>query len=428
MNERMNTADHPQPSTSNTTTTVKPTKSVFSISTARWIQRSEMAPPSRSTSRQQQELQVPPPYTTAGGEGTRLTRHNASSISHSPEPTSSRSLRVKRPIIHDDEEEEEEDAQEYPYQRPEEDEQPEEGAYHDENGGEEQADEWKLDAQPVDAVMVTQDDEVIPTSTRPKRAIKQRVVVSDDEEDYEDEESHRPQTIATVTTRGRVTTRPVLYQEVSDDDFDDVKPATSTRGGLQRGGRKSNDFVEEDEEYNRDEEDDLGYGQPKRKSNRMSDLAQKRRKQQSNTRNGGRITRNSSRLSQSGPNGGKASKRVDRNYDSAVATSGSDSDDVEDSLDLHDEDEDSTGSQAAKKYELRARGEKKNYYVPPPNAFDPPAAPDKGKGRGRPPKKFGSFLPANMSGAAYAALYPDKSRDADSVRIHSPSFYRSERL
>lgn len=242
------------------------------------------------------------------------------------------------------------------------------------------------------------EDEVV--SVKPKRTTR-RVVISED--DDEEEAVAAAKRVVTVTNRGRSTTRPVYYLDGSEED--EEKPSNG-RKGLQRGGRKEEDFVDDDDldEDDLDEDDTRGYGSRK-KSSRAIELARKRKRQAAasdrDTRNGGRRSTASK----------KASSKRSNSY--GLSTAGTTTDD--DDLDLNDDDEGDDDLGVGKEYKLRDRGEPVNYFLPAANAFDIPQLERTKRGRGRPPKNFGSFLPASMSGAQYAELYPDKNRDADSV-------------
>jgi hypothetical protein len=260
----------------------------------------------------------------------------------------------------------------------------------------------EFDGEERDHDMEDDDDAVV--SIRPKRTTR-RVVESDDED--EAEEVVAAKRVATVTTRGRSTVRPVHYNDGPSDE--DSKPSNG-RKGLQRGGRTEEDFVDEGDEDDLEEEDDSkGYGSRKR-SSRATELTQKRKRQAAAS---GRTTRNGGQSARAK----KDSSRRSTSY--GMSTIGSSTED--DDLNLNDDDEeDDLG--AGKEYKLRKRGEKVNYFLPAVNAFDiPQLERNNKKAKGRIPKNFGSFLPANMSGAQYAELYPDKNRDADSVSSSRPA-------
>ena len=226
-------------------------------------------------------------------------------------------------------------------------------------------------------------------SLRPRRG---RVI--DSEESADDfQPSAAPRRIATTTSSGRQTRRPAFYGESENED--DQKP--QRRGGLRRGGSRSGyhgDGVEDDEDY---QAEDGEYGT--RRSTRQRDRSSKRASQ---SRGNQRSTR--------------SSRRGDRDH--SFHGDSTDADTDEEMLDLADDDDnDSLGNeQGANSRRLRNKP-RVNYYAP--LTLEAPKNDKKDKGKRRQNGDDGNpfaGLPANMTGAQWAALYPEGGQPSDSVR------------
>ncbi|KAI5478471.1 AAA family ATPase [Pseudohyphozyma bogoriensis] len=233
------------------------------------------------------------------------------------------------------------------------------------------------------------EEEVVGRSTRAKG--KKRVVI---DEDDEDEEAEKPQVVVTTSLHGRKVKRPVHYAGASDDSEEDevVKPA----GRIRRGGssrKQEDDFVEQDE----DDGEDYGYGERR------------------STRSSGRSTRDSEKKRKDA----ERNRRIKReNADISYETEGehdeTGTDTDEEDLDLHDDDDDDIIEGVPTKRNLRQKA-KIDYYTIPP--LEAPA--DKKKKKGRSGDPF-SGLPMNMTGAQWAALYPEKNGQPDSSDDDTP--------
>ncbi|KAL8286687.1 hypothetical protein RQP46_004215 [Phenoliferia psychrophenolica] len=241
------------------------------------------------------------------------------------------------------------------------------------------------------------DDEEQPkpaTTSKGKKPAK--VVISDDDEEEDDEPVVLVQT---VSSHGRKVTRPARYAGDSGDDEEyDEQPKPSGRR-LSRGGRSNknnNDFVEPDEEY---DQDDGGYGT--KRSSRLSEKTSRLRKAAKSSRSGsgGGLTKRSSPK----PRATRNSRKADASFEGGSESSTSD--DEDDEVDLNDdEDEDEDGVPAPRT--LRQKNKIDYYTLPPLEAPRGGAGNKKGKQRDR-DNPFGG-LPANLTGAQWAELYPDK--------------------
>ena len=249
----------------------------------------------------------------------------------------------------------------------------------------------------VDPDVEMEEERVAPRAAATRKT--RRIVDSESDE----VEVRVPDKMATVSTRGRSVIRPVQYasDEESFED-DEVKP----KGSLSRGRREKDDlFVENDEEFDGNEEEDIDYGTARNSRGGYTRPPAR----------GRRSTRSSNRPTNGNNNGpGRRTRKVDANYESGTPEST-----TEDDMIINDDDEDDEDDMGTKKkdYKLRQRQKKVNYLIPPADAYDIPVSKnDKGKGKSR--RGPGSWMPANMSGAQYAALYPDKPQNgSDSVRF-----------
>ncbi|GAA5972277.1 hypothetical protein JCM11641_002388 [Rhodosporidiobolus odoratus] len=261
-----------------------------------------------------------------------------------------------------------------------------------------------------------EEEEVVGGRSLRPRARNSRMVLSSDEEEQDEYGSHVPQRITTTTASGRTTKRPQFYGE---DDEEEVKPAGGRRG-LRRGGGNvyGGDYVEqEDGGFDGDDGDEAYGARPRtrnasatRRSTRGQERALRERGEQARqsltqpSRPKPRMTRNSRRAS-----------AADQSYEG-----GSDVTTDDEMLDLANESEESAygddrGGAPAKRT-LRNKP-KVNYYTLPPLEA-PKGKKDKGKGVGR--RRMDqdgnpfAGLPANMTGAMWAELYPDGGQPSDS--------------
>ena len=257
----------------------------------------------------------------------------------------------------------------------------------------------------VDPDVEMEEERVGPRASTTRKA--RRIADSESEE----VEVRVPDKMVTVSTRGRSVVRPVQYasDEESFED-EDVKPK---KGGLSRGRPKDDEFVAEDAEFDENEEEDLLYGARRSNRNGYGRAASK----------GRRTTRSSNRQPSNGNTNGstRRTRKIDAAYESGTPESTTEDDAM---MDEDDDDDDDDILFKKKDYKLRQRQKKVNYLIPPADAYDiPPGKLDKGKGKSR--RGPGSWMPANMSGAQYAALYPEKAHDgSDSVCPLFVRFYR----
>lgn len=228
---------------------------------------------------------------------------------------------------------------------------------------------------------------------RPRRG---RIVDSEDSgEDFQPAAPARR--VTTTTSSGRQTRRPAFYGESDNDE--ESKP---TRGSLRRGGGQRSgyhgDGVEQDEDY---QGDDAEYGA--RRSTRQRDRSAKR----ASHGGPGRRTRNS--------------RRADR--DGSFEGGSTDADTDEEMLDLvHDDDDnDSLANEHGTNGRTLRNKPRINYYAP--LQIDAPSKDKKDKGKRRQMNEDGNpfaGLPANMTGAQWAELYPEGGHPTDSVRPPLP--------
>lgn len=255
-------------------------------------------------------------------------------------------------------------------------------------------------------------------SLRPRR----RPVIQDTEDEDEGEDAYHAQQrlVTTTTSSGRTTRRPQFYGESGDDE--DVKPQ-GTRRGLRRGGGYHGEGVEQDDEYTAaaDEDDDEygGSGQPRPRSSRRVAANQRALRQQ---RDRGGLTRPHRTKSRQTRNSRKADQSYEHDDDTEF-----DTEEDDEMLDLED-DADSLGrdNESSGRRTLRNKP-RVNYFVP--LSLDAPAngggKKDKGKGKQRRTDEDGNpfaGLPANMTGAQWAALYPEGGQPSDSSDDDTPNF------
>lgn len=233
----------------------------------------------------------------------------------------------------------------------------------------------------------------------------------------EDDEDDRPQEIVeTVSLHGRRILRPAHYASADDSEEEAAKTRPSR---LSRGVRKTEGFVVEDEEY---DQEDGGYGERKRstrmqeKHSREAQANKEHDRARRAERRGSGLTKPSEPKARATRNSTKHDASYQQDGDGSVhEETQSDTDDED--LDLNDEDEDEDGV-AAPRRALRQKS-KINYYTLPPLEAPPEKGKNK-KGKYRSDNPFGG-LPANLTGAQWAELYPDKAAQGqDSVRRFSP--------
>lgn len=245
--------------------------------------------------------------------------------------------------------------------------------------------------------------------SRPTRGGRRSKTIAKDSEDEEDIPGYHPppKKIAVTTTSGRQTTRPVYYDGDSSNEDAEVKP---TRGGLRRGGSRStrsggyntrDDFVEADEEF---DEEDGGYGTGRR-SSRAAEKQQKEKKEADRARRAAQRSR-STRPS-----------KVDQSYEGEGSQTEETTDDDHDMQDLGDESDDGASTSRPRR-NLRQK-QKVDYFAIPP--LEAPKEKNKGKGKQRDADNPFAGLPLNMTGAQWAALYPEKGGQPDSVSSGSAS-------
>ncbi|BGP21552.1 AAA family ATPase [Rhodotorula toruloides] len=230
-----------------------------------------------------------------------------------------------------------------------------------------------------------------------------------------------PPRVFTTTSSGRQTRRPVHYGESGEEE--DHKPdQEARRGGLRRGRDAGyrGDGIEPDDEWDGEDseygERRGGGGRSRRSSRRTNDRPARQLRSSRAAGGAGRSTRNSR-------------KAVDQSYEQDEDETELDTD--EEMLDLQDDDDDSLGrGEGAGKRKLRNKP-RINYYVPPPNEVAGLNAgrDSKGKGKQRRTDEDGNpfaGLPANMTGAQWAALYPEggqpgsDSSDDENPNMSSP--------
>ncbi|KAK4055288.1 TAT-binding protein-like protein 7, AAA ATPase [Microbotryomycetes sp. JL201] len=206
-----------------------------------------------------------------------------------------------------------------------------------------------------------------------------------------------PKLVATLTKSGRKTLRPAIYDgDSSDEDDEPVRPAKSLRRGRNRSGYgDGNGFVEPDDEFNEDdlEEDDQGEYGLDRKTRLQRAAAARRAKNEAEAarshRRPARSTRNSAR------------------NDPSFEADESPAETTEDEVDLEISSDDSLKPPAPRK--LREKPKIDYYAIPPVDALTN----NKSKKKKRGDDPFAG-LPHNLTGAQWAALYPDKGNNGDS--------------
>lgn len=223
-----------------------------------------------------------------------------------------------------------------------------------------------------------------PSPPPPPAAGRRTRVVAPDSDESEYDSKPPVRKIAIKTGSGRVTSRPAQYASDDDDDEEDevVRPPTRRlrRGGGYGGGK--DDFVVNDED---DDDQDVGYGS--RRSTRASANQAARSK--------------------------RPRRKVDESYEGAEDSQETSEDDEELVL---SSDADVVGDQPRK---LREKA-KIDYFAIPP--LETSKSKDKGKHRKRDDNDPFAGLPHNLTGAQWAALYPEKGGQADSVRRSAMSY------
>ncbi|GAA5932227.1 hypothetical protein JCM3775_001165 [Rhodotorula graminis] len=247
-----------------------------------------------------------------------------------------------------------------------------------------------------------------------------RVIVDTDDDD--EEAYHAQQRLVTTitTSSGRTTRRPQFYGE--SDEEDEVKPQGASRG-LRRGNAYHGAGVEQDDEYTAAADDDDEYGgngNPRRgRSRRVADKQRSQRQQRE--RSG--LTQPSRPRTRQTRNSRKADQSYEHDDDTEV-----DTDEDDEMLDLEDEDDSLGQDKEGSSRRLRNKP-RVNYFVP--LSLDAPANKDKGKGKQRRVDEDGNpfaGLPANMTGAQWAALYPEGGQpSSDSSDDDAPNFGGSPR-
>lgn len=221
--------------------------------------------------------------------------------------------------------------------------------------------------------------------------------IKQDDDDDGDFEMEQPKLVATMTKSGRRTLRPAMYKgDSSDEDDEPVKAAGRSlrRGKSKNAGYGDGDgFVEPDEEF--EEDDDEGvYGQ-NRKS-RLQNLAEARARQAASKKSHGRATRST-----------RNSAKVDQSYEAEESPLETTEDDEE--LEIGSDD----SLRPPPKRQLREKPKIDYYAIPPVESLTNKK--DKGKSRSRDSGDPFAGLPHNLTGAQWAALYPEKNAQSDSV-------------
>ncbi|KAK4057556.1 TAT-binding protein-like protein 7, AAA ATPase [Microbotryomycetes sp. JL221] len=217
------------------------------------------------------------------------------------------------------------------------------------------------------------------------------------EDDNDDFKIEPPKLVSTTTKSGRKTLRPIQYDSESPEEDDEpVKPA---RGGLRRGrSNKSgygdgNGFVEADEGSDDDEEDEGVYGQDRKTRLAQAAARRKAKDEAAAASSHGRTTRSTR----------KSSTKQDQSYE-AEASFGETSEDEELSLDSDD------SLKPLKPRRLREKPKIDYYAIPPVESLTNDKSKSKSKRKGGDDPFAG--LPHNLTGAQWAALFPDKNGNA----------------
>ena len=265
-------------------------------------------------------------------------------------------------------------------------------------------------------------------AVRPRRTAAKVKIVDDEDEDFEENSSgeveYRRPTRIMKTASGRTTRRPDYYDE-GDGEEEDEKPRSGggrlTRGSSRKnGGYRGEDIVEDEEEWaddGQDDDDEFGAGTRRtRTGGRNTRTSNRRSSRTSTTRN----LRNRSQPSRS------ASTRQTRNSRKAQDTSYDEGEghesfvesDEDLSLDLHDDEDDDDLSIGGSKPRRNLRQKKKVDYFAPLSLEAPAGRKDKKRPYNKKRNDDGNpfnGLPANLTGAQWAALYPDGGQPSDSV-------------
>ncbi|GJN91481.1 hypothetical protein Rhopal_004504-T1 [Rhodotorula paludigena] len=242
---------------------------------------------------------------------------------------------------------------------------------------------------------------------RPRR---RAAVVRDSEDEEDDFYQHEARRVLTTTSSGRQTRRPQFYGESAEEE--DVKPV-GTRRSLRRGrsgGGYHGEGIDADEDY---EVEDGDYGSRSTRGRERSRRVIDQQRQLRRTRDRNSLTQPSKSKARTTRN----SRKADQSYEDGEST---EVDTDEDMLDLGDDDDDDSLARENQSSGRRLRNKPRvNYYVP--LALESNGAGSskdaKGKGKQRRTDEDGNpfaGLPANMTGAQWAALYPEGGQPSDS--------------
>ncbi|GAA5844990.1 hypothetical protein JCM5353_005305, partial [Sporobolomyces roseus] len=273
-------------------------------------------------------------------------------------------------------------------------------------------------------------------AVRPRRAATKVKIADDEDEDFEENSSgeveYRRPTRVMKTASGRTTRRPDYYDEGNEDEEDD-KPRGGrlTRGSSRKnGGYRGEDIVEDEEEWaddGQDDDDEFGSGTRRtRNGGRNTRTSNRRSSRTSTTRN----LRNRSQPSRSSTRQTRNSRKAqDTSYDEGEGHESFVESDEDLSLDLHDEEDDDDLSIGGSKPRRNLRQKKKVDYFAPLSLEAPAGRKDKKRPYNKKRNDDGNpfnGLPANLTGAQWAALYPDggqpsDSSDDDMPNLNSPS-------
>ncbi|KAM0793371.1 hypothetical protein ACM66B_000826 [Microbotryomycetes sp. NB124-2] len=216
------------------------------------------------------------------------------------------------------------------------------------------------------------------------------------EDEDDDFKVERPKLVPTLTKSGRKTLRPAIYDgDSSDDDDEPVKPARSLRRGRNKSGYgDGNGFVEpDDDDFNAEdaEEDEEGdYGLDRKAKMQRLAAARRAKDEAAAARNRGRRST-------------RSSAKVDQSYEAEDSPQET----TEDDVDLEISSDDSLKPAAPRK--LREKPKIDYYNIPPVESLTNNKSKKKRKGD----DPFAG-LPHNLTGAQWAALYPDKNNNGDS--------------
>ncbi|GAA6004429.1 hypothetical protein JCM10207_000723 [Rhodosporidiobolus poonsookiae] len=249
------------------------------------------------------------------------------------------------------------------------------------------------------------------------RASRRRIVDSEDNSEDDYAPDALPARVTTTTSSGRTTRRPHHYGESDDEGAEEEKPRTS--GRLRRGGAAGGyggDYVEPDDEF---DASDGAYGESRSRRSTRTGGGERRATRSSQRAGGGRSAAKKGRTTRTSRRASAADQSYEDHGDGSSHVTTDD-----EMLDLANDDEDdddesSYGNDrggAPTKRQLRNKP-RVNYYTLPPLEAAKGKGKDKGKGKLRRPDEDGNpfaGLPANMTGAQWAALYPEGGQPSDS--------------